>query len=258
MIFLKFNLNSMEEDAIAGKGHPHIGQLPDEIFLYIIIPMLPMPDLCTVRAVCREWHSLVNAYFARLKILDLTPWNVLITPEFLQCILEQASTLRDLRLDNCWKAVTDDTMSTAAERCREVRSASFLKCGKLTEKAVVKMAKCWKHLEELDLSSCFGITDEAMCGLAEEAASLKELYVGSVYGVTDYGVSQLAYKCPSLELLDVSYCHRVSNAGLQAFLVENDGGCPSLKHLRIKNCHKVNAVMIGKLIRAGVQVNNMF
>ena len=83
------------------------------------------------------------------------------------------------------------------------------------------------------------ISDKSLCGLAESAHSLRELCVGCVYGVTDYGVSQLAYKCPTLELLDVSYCHRVSNAGLEPFLIQRDIASISLKHLRIKACHKV-------------------
>eukprot|EP00057_Strongylocentrotus_purpuratus_P000445 XP_001176659.1 PREDICTED: F-box/LRR-repeat protein 7 [Strongylocentrotus purpuratus] len=240
------------------KGRCNILTLPEEIIIYHIIPLLQMPDICAVRGVCKEWFDLVNIHFAQLRVLDLTPWDFLITPEFLQCILSHASGLRELRLDRCWKAVIRETMDVAAETCREVRYASFSKCGGLKEESVIKMAESWQHLEELDLSSCYQIMDRTLCGLADNACSLKELCVGSVYGVTDVGVSHLAYKCPTLELLDVSYCHRVSNAGLQPFVTQTKEKETSLKHLRIKNCHKVNDVMIGKLLSSGIQVNNMF
>ncbi|XP_041457633.1 F-box/LRR-repeat protein 4-like [Lytechinus variegatus] len=232
--------------------------LPEEIIVYHIIPLLPMPDICAMRGVCKKWFDLVNIHFAQLKVLDLTPWDFLITPEFLHCILSHAMALRELRLDNCWKAVVRETMDVAADKCREVRCASFSKCGKLTEDSVIQLAESWKHLEELDLSSCYQIMDRTLCGLAENACSLRELCVGSVYGVTDFGVSQLAYKCHTLELLDVSYCHRVSNKGLQPFVMETGEKRTSLKNLRIKACHKVNDVMIGRLLDCGIQVNNMF
>ena len=79
------------------EGNMSISSLPEEIIIYHIIPLLSMPDICALRGVCKEWYDLVNIHFSQLRVLDLTPWDCLVTPEFLQCILTHATALRELR-----------------------------------------------------------------------------------------------------------------------------------------------------------------
>ncbi|XP_033624811.1 F-box/LRR-repeat protein 20-like [Asterias rubens] len=230
--------------------------LPDEIMLYHVLPLMSIREVNTCKLVCKKWQHYVTSYIKRLKVIDLTQWDCMVTEDLLLGIVKYATNVRELRLDVCWRAVTDTSITAAAEVCHNLRVFAASRCGNLTDNAIVTLAEMCPHLEELDLSSCYGISDEAVCGLADNAKNLKELHMSSVYGVTDYGVSQLAFKCSLLQNLDVSYCNVVSNIGLQAFL--NKEGPLALTELRVKNCHKVTYPMIFKLMEAGVAVNNMF
>ncbi|XP_022086279.1 F-box/LRR-repeat protein 2-like [Acanthaster planci] len=230
--------------------------LPDEIVLYHVLPLLSIREVISCKLICKKWRRLVTSYIKRLRVVDLSPWDCMVTEDLLLGIVKYASSVRELRLDGCWRAVRDGAVLTIASVCHKLRVFTAYKCGNLTDFAVVSMAEKCPDLEEVDLSSCYGITDEALCGLADHAKNLKELHVSSVYGVTDFGVSQLAFKCHHLQSLDVSYCYRVSNFGLQGFLDKQAG--LALTELRIKDCVKVTQPIIFKLMQAGVAVNNMF
>ncbi|XP_038078334.1 F-box/LRR-repeat protein 2-like [Patiria miniata] len=241
---------------MATENRMNSAQLPDEIFLYHVLPLLSIREVNSCKLVCKTWRHLVTTYIKRLKVIDLTPWDCMVTEDLLLGIVKHAANVRELRLDGCWRAVRDAAVLTVASVCHKLRVFAACKCGNLTDAGVISLAEKCPELEELDLSSCYGITDEALCGLADHAKNLKELHVSSVYGVTDFGVSQLAFKCHLLQNLDVSYCYVVSNLGLQAFLDKQ--GKLALTELRVKNCYKVTQPTIFKLMQAGVAVNNMF
>lgn len=192
-----------------------------------------------------------------MKDLDFSPWDFMITEDYLVNIVKYAKSLRRIVLTKCWRACSDTSLYLIANTCKQLQVINMSHCGSVTDSAVGELAKNCKDLREIDLSSCYKITDLAMCSLADDAKKLQELYVSSVYGVTDYGISQISFKGLNIEVLDISYCFRVSNKGLVGML-KRDEKTKSLKSLRIKGCYKVTDDFILQLWKAGVEVNNMF
>ncbi|XP_072028866.1 uncharacterized protein [Amphiura filiformis] len=241
--------------------------LPDEIIIHHILPLFTIREIGPVKLVCTKWLEYVQKYLRSLKVLDLTEWEFEVDEELLCSIVKYAVHLQELRLGRCWRAVTESSILTVANKCHQLQVFSAFKCGSLTDLAIIMLMKRCPKMAELDLSSCYRITDESLCNMATSAKNLRELHVSSNYGVTDYGVSQIAFKCHSLQVLDVSYCYRVSNLGLEGFLRRNsydddDDGANDvqcgLKYLRVKDCPKVTDTMVARLTSIGIEVNNMF
>lgn len=231
--------------------------LPEEIILWYIFPYLTIVEIAECKLVSKRWLEVIRRYYGTLKELDMTPWDFMVTEDYLVNIIKHAKLLKCLRLSKCWRACTATSVFLVANTCSRLQVFNLSHCGSVTDQAVEEIARKCKVLKEVDLSSCYKISDSAMCSLAEHAHNLEELYVSSVYGVTDYGVSQLSFKGLKLKTLDVSYCFRVSNKGLVGIL-KRDQKTNLLKSLRIKGCAKVTDQFIQQLWEAGVEVNNMF
>ena len=72
-------------------------QLPDEIMLYHLLPLLSIREVNACKLVCRKWRHLVTTYIKRLKVIDLTPWDCMVTEDLLLGIVKYASNVRELR-----------------------------------------------------------------------------------------------------------------------------------------------------------------
>ncbi|XP_033109384.1 F-box/LRR-repeat protein 2-like [Anneissia japonica] len=230
--------------------------LPDEIMVCNVLPLLDIMEVCICKAVCRRWRGLVHAYFSQLKELDLSPWNFLIYEEHLIAIVRHLRSLKYLRLGVCWKAVTECSLSSIASSCPKLEVFTANRCGNVTDSAISKLVTRCHNLQELDLSSCYNVTDVAIVEIARHCKHLKELYLSSIYSVTGIGIKELAQHSKSLEELDVSYCFTLTNESMLHLLHLKQ--CGSLKSLRITGCSKISEDITLKLLQAGIIVNNMF
>ena len=75
-----------------------ISDLPDEILVYHILPLLSIEEIGPVKGVCKKWRGFVRQYFRHMKRLDLTPWDFLVDEKLLVDIVKYAVNLKQLRL----------------------------------------------------------------------------------------------------------------------------------------------------------------
>ncbi|XP_077982802.1 uncharacterized protein LOC144437671 [Glandiceps talaboti] len=230
-------------------------RLPDEILVYHIFARLNIVELCEMKLVCSRFLRLVREYLKHTRVLDISKWDFMITEGGLSHLIIYTSCLQELRLDRCWRAVTEANLLTIAKCCQNLRILTASRCQHVSDFSVTVLAQRCSSLEELDFSSCYKLTDEGVCNIARFCRHLRELHLSSDYGVTDISVQQLAENCHSLQELDVSYCYKVTNKSIRGF-TKNERS--SLKLLRIKNCEGVTQDVVEALFKKGVLVNNMF
>ncbi|PIK46288.1 putative F-box/LRR-repeat protein 7 [Apostichopus japonicus] len=112
---------------------------------------------------------MVRRYYKSLKELDLTPWDFMVTEDYLVNIIMHGQLLRIIRLSKCWRASTATAVFLVANTCSRLQVLHISHCGSLTDQAVEDVARKCKELKEVDMSSCYKITDAAMCSLADHA-----------------------------------------------------------------------------------------
>ena len=87
----------MTDDVIKPLVSLTIFQLPDEIIIHHILPLLSIREIGPVKLVCKKWQDYVRQYFRYLKVLDLTPWDCMVTEELLCSVTKHAVNLQELR-----------------------------------------------------------------------------------------------------------------------------------------------------------------
>ncbi|KAG0720322.1 F-box/LRR-repeat protein 4 [Chionoecetes opilio] len=153
----------------------------------------------------------------------------------LQLLLQHASHLQHLSLNNCTQLDMDEVALTLATFNHNLVSLTAWKTRGLTQRGLRALA-CIPTLQDLDLGWALsgGIT-ESFAELVRECKGLKRLYLSALRTFTDHdlhllmthsknltqldimgtrnitpeAVHRLLQFCPKLELLDVSFCEQI-------------------------------------------------
>ncbi|XP_045114039.1 F-box/LRR-repeat protein 4-like [Portunus trituberculatus] len=176
--------------------------------------------------------------------LDLTRTH--INFHTLQLLLQHASHLQHLSLNNCSQLDMDEVALTLATFNHRLVSLNAWKTRGLTQRGLRALA-CIPTLQDLDLGWALsgGIT-ESFAELVRECKGLKRLYLSALRTFTDHdlhllithagnltqldimgtrnitpeAVHRLLQFCPNLELLDVSFCEQIHYSHVHHWAVQ--------------------------------------
>lgn len=116
-------------------------------------------------------------------------------------------------------------------------------CQKLSDSALMSVAKGLPKLQKLNLSFCCGITDTGMINLTR-MPSLRELNLRSCDNITDIGISHLGEYGGHFNTLDVSFCDKVGDASL-AYVAQ---GMYNLTNISLSSC-QISDEGLARLVR---------
>lgn len=164
----------------------------------------------------------------------------------LQLLLQHASHLQHLSLNNCTQLDMDEVALTLATFNHGLVSLAAWKTHGLTQRGLRALA-CIPTLEDLDLGWALsgGIT-ESFAELIRECKGLKRLYLSALRTFTDHdlhllmtharnltqldimgtrnitpeAVHRLLQNCPKLELLDISFCEQIHYSHVHHWAVQ--------------------------------------
>jgi hypothetical protein len=131
--------------------------------------------------------------------------------------------LEGVNLIRCMK-ITDDAIIDMAKQSPTLRMLSVAFCQKLQDVSILVVADQCPNLEVLNLDCCTNITDECIMAIADKCPKLKSLGVGNCSGVTDKSILKIIANCPNMENLNIS-CTPQNDASVIAIAK----ACPKLK-----------------------------
>ena len=137
----------------------HFNFLPPEVVLDSVFPLIHPIELWQCRRVCKRWCSWINAYFRALKSLSFNDAisEYYLTAVGLELVTQSLQLLRELRLDQCYRCVTERSLVILASRCHQLEILSVPQCREVTDNALRSLAEHCPSLRELNLNCCFQV-----------------------------------------------------------------------------------------------------
>ena len=131
--------------------------LPSDIIFGSLFPVLTLRETCLCRRVSRKWQRQINYYLRQVRVLDFVPFECVLTPLGLNCVVKHVRNLQVLRLDTCWTSVDEENLCIVAKNCPKLRVLSTSRCKGVTNHSLEVLARNCRNIEELDFSSCFQV-----------------------------------------------------------------------------------------------------
>uniref|UniRef100_K3XAC8 F-box/LRR-repeat protein 15-like leucin rich repeat domain-containing protein n=1 Tax=Globisporangium ultimum (strain ATCC 200006 / CBS 805.95 / DAOM BR144) TaxID=431595 RepID=K3XAC8_GLOUD len=186
-------------------------------------------------------RSLVDINFSKCKKIPSSAIHLL---------LRSATNLQRLNLS--FMDVTDEafTADTQADHVngfyamgKELRVLDLTHC-KITDEALLSMARYCRQLEEMKLSSCDKVTDVGVEALVSSCANLRELDLNNCGFVTDRGISAVGLHGKRLERLNLSWCMNITDK----CIVDLARGCSHLKEILLVWCTQLTDASLDALM----------
>ena len=130
---------------------------PAEIIVEYIIPNLDLPEICLLRCLSQSWQNLVNDYFARMKVLDVTELKDMLTEFGFQNIAKYLHKLQEIYLDRCWTIATKDNLLQLLDNCPFLKIFSAKRCKFVDDEVLEEMADKCRKLVTINVSYCFQV-----------------------------------------------------------------------------------------------------
>ncbi|EWC43595.1 hypothetical protein DRE_01482 [Drechslerella stenobrocha 248] len=248
------------------------GALKDDILIKVF-ECMELHELMRLRQVSTHWAKILNTNRTIIRILDLKPYNRVITDDILASIIVPfvGSRPEVVDISNCYH-LTDEGFTVLANVCAPNAKVWKMKSvWDITGQAVLDMSNKAKGLEEIDLSNCRKVSDTLLARVTgwvvpemyptyaqmqqfqNDPAKAKQhemLYppAGTVIGcpklkrmtlsyckhVTDRTMSHIAaHAAARLERVDLSRCTTITDLGFQHWSVSK---FPNLTHLCLADC----------------------
>jgi hypothetical protein len=131
--------------------------------------------------------------------------------------------LEGVNLLRCQK-ITDEAIIDMAKMSPTLKVLKIAFCVKLSDACVLAVADNCPDLEVLNLDCCTNITDESIMAIADKCPKLKSLGVGNCSGVTDASILKIVANCLNMENLNIS-CTPQNDSSVVAIAK----ACPKLK-----------------------------
>ncbi|XP_041460659.1 F-box/LRR-repeat protein 14-like [Lytechinus pictus] len=213
------------------------------------IPTLTVLNLSLCKQITDNSLWRIAQYLKQLEVLDLAGCSN-ITNTGLLVIASGLHKLKGLNLRSC-RHISDVGIGylagVSAEAARGTRDLELLvlqDCQKLSDTALMSIAKGLHKLKSLNLSFCCGITDTGMISLSR-MPSLRELNLRSCDNISDIGLAHLAEYGGHFVTLDASFCDKIGDAALSHI----SQGMPNLTNVSLSSCH-ITDEGVGRLVRS--------
>lgn len=211
----------------SGKNGPGSGRgvLPDAI-LISVFRSLELHELMRLRQVSIRWARLLKDSTELVRVLDLTPYNRVVTDEVLiNKICPFVGTRpRIIDISNCFH-ISDEGFAALATTCgSSVTTWRMKSVWDITAQAVLEMANKAKGLEEVDLSNCRKVSDNLLQrvvgwvvqGTPQSNAHGRHAAARSVGAPIppNHPPPGTVFGCPKLKVLTLSYCKHVTDRSM--------------------------------------------
>ena len=144
----------------------------------------------------------------------------------------------------CWN-LTDAAVTALADKCRGLTHVNFAGLVKLTDAAVIALAKC-RGLTHVDFELCPHLTDAAVVELFDKCRGITHAAFRRCRDLTDAAVLELAEKCRGgLTHADFGGCSHLTDAALLGLA---DKCCSGLTHADFHSCPKLTDAAVIELV----------
>lgn len=170
----------------------------------------------------------ISSYCIQLQFLYLRRC-VRVGDQGVRAVCTNCSNLREFSVSDC-KRLTDYGASEIS-KLGDLRYLSVAKCEKVSDVAIIQIARGCKKLRYLNARGCEAVSDDSLDTIARNLTRLKSLDIGKC-DVTDEGLVALAY-CSQLRKLSVKSCDAITDLGIITIAQH----CHKLQQLNIQDCH---------------------
>lgn len=200
------------------------GLLPDSV-LIAIFRHFELHELMRLRQVSLHWSKLLKETPELIRVLNLTPYNRIVTDEVLvKYICPFVGTRpRVIDISNCFH-ISDEGFSALSGTCgANVTTWKMKSVWDITAQAVLEMANRAKSLEEVDLSNCRKVSDnllQRVVGWVVQGSPQNNVHgrnaaarsVGAP--IQNHPPPGTVFGCPKLRVLTLSYCKHVTDRSM--------------------------------------------
>ena len=200
------------------------GSLPDGI-LISVLRHFELHELMQLRGVSLHWSKLVKDAPELMHVLDLTPYNRVVTDDVLvnQICPFVGPRPRIVDISNCFH-ISDEGFAALTNSCgANVTIWKMRSVWDITAQAVLEMANRAKGLEEVDLSNCRKVSDnllQRVVGWVVQGNPQNDMHgrhaaarsVGAP--VPQHPPPGTVFGCPRLKILTLSYCKHVTDRSM--------------------------------------------
>jgi F-box/leucine-rich repeat protein 7 len=219
--------------------------LPEKI-LVDIFKHLDIRQMMRLRRVSMQWSRLLSTSPELLPVLDLRPYNRLVTDQLLINKICPFVGARPVEVDisNCFH-VTDEGFTALATTCgANVRTWRMKSVWDITPQAVLEMANRAKELEEIDLSNCRKVSDNLLArvvGWVVQDSPLSPRQMNGRFRSTSFRFSHPQYQMQQHQ--QSMQQHQQHQQHQQPGFVQTPHGtvvgCPNLKRITLSYCKHV-------------------
>lgn len=200
------------------------GLLPNGV-LISIFRYFELHDLMRLRQVSLHWSKLLKETPELIRVLNLTPYNRIVTDEVLVKYICPFVGMRPRVIDisNCFH-ISDEGFSALSGTCgANVTTWKMKSVWDITAQAVLEMANRAKSLEEVDLSNCRKVSDNLLQrvvgwvvqGSPQGNAHGRNAAARSVGApIQNHPPPGTVFGCPKLRILTLSYCKHVTDRSM--------------------------------------------
>ncbi|TGZ80699.1 RNI-like protein [Ascodesmis nigricans] len=232
------------------------GRLPDQL-LVSIFQKLELDALMRLRAVCTHWSRLLSTSPQLLHVLDLAPYNRVITDHAITSAIAPfvGQRPRIIDISNCFH-LSDAAFTTLAVLCgTNVVDWRMKSVWDITAPAILEMSNRAKGLKSIDLSNCRKVSDTLLArivgwpphphphphpatypppGTIIGCPSLSSLTLSYCKHLTDRTMSHLAtHASQRLTHLNLTRCTTITDSGFHSWSLTT---FPSLRTLILSDC----------------------
>ncbi|CAH1784907.1 unnamed protein product [Owenia fusiformis] len=147
--------------------------------------------------------------------------------------------------------IIDKSLSVLAKSISaEINSIAFVGFDEITDLGVNYVADGYQNtLNQVNFSHCGKITDDALITLAKCCKGLRDIELNST-NITDKGVSLLASKCSQLEIVNFGNCLELSDSSIENLAK----GCPKLTQLNVESCYRITELSLASLAKGCLEL----
>jgi F-box/leucine-rich repeat protein 7 len=229
----------------------NVGQFDDDI-LNEIFKYLELPELMRMRAVSTHWSKLLTQSPHLLHILNLKPYNRLISDRVIIGSIAPFVGHRPHTIDisNCFH-ISDEGFTALAQMCgANVKHWRMKSVWDITGQAILEMSNRAKGLEEIDLSNCRKVSDTLLARVvgwvvpefhpmyadahqAQLAAAAVANNPSRYIPPQIYPPAGTVIGCPNLRRLTLSYCKHVTDRTMSHLAAH---ASKRLEHVDLTRC----------------------
>ncbi|CAH3193719.1 unnamed protein product, partial [Porites evermanni] len=204
------------------------------IFRLVVKDSGPVPFLCRMSRVCRNWKR-VASEITLWREVNLSTMSVQSPRAATDSAIGKLAALRlkvvkELSLDG-WSELTDVGLKAIGKHCRHLQSVVLSQCGSVSSKGIASLATKCRQLERIDVAmtkidiSCLHRVTRRLGGQLEELCLMNCSRLGG-----EQVLPIIQNRCPKLTVLDLT------GTNIRKLNVEKlQAGCPRLKELFLAN-----------------------